>query len=257
MPNFKISDVNRTAALVKKLVEKADINSDGAVRNSEVSSLAKSARAETDPKKIELRSVIMGAQRYAQSKGSTTIESIKKAVDDIAASVKAADKNGDGVITNREYDALATLAAKRFVDFGTQHAHDKVSDFTFPTGRTPSKPSFNWKGTPAAVCTSLLNAHSESKNDNFWPKWGSPGPGPSRYVLSATEARQMVAALEPLYASRQKAVITELASRTTESKFGCVSCDAGARAVFAAYAKKVGVQALRFGAPRAPSMPSP
>lgn len=258
MPNFKVADVGRTAALIKKLVEKADTNGDGAVRNFEVDSLAKNPpRAETDPNKLDLRSAIQGAQRYAQAKGSVTVDSIKKAVDEIAASVKAADKNGDGVIGDAEYKALATLAAKRFVDFGTKHAGDKVTDFTFPAQHDPVRPRFNWAGTPAEVCSSLLNAYSDPKNDNFWPAWGSPSKTAARYVLTATEAKAMVKALEPLYASRQKAVITELSGRTSASTFGCVSCDAGARAVFQAYAKSVGVQGLTFASPRAPQMPSP
>ena len=67
----------------------------------------------------------------------------------------------------------------------------------------------------------------------------------------------MVKALEPLYASRQKSVLADLAGRTATSNFGCVACDADARVVFKAFARTLGVTGLRFGSPPPPQMPSP
>jgi hypothetical protein len=100
------------------------------------------------------------------------------------------------------------------------------------------------------VCTSLLNAFSERKNDNF----GGP-EGPSRYVLATGEATKMVAALKPLYPARQKAVLTELARRTLVSEIGCVAVTSGARAVFEKYARDLGVTGLQFKSPNAPKLP--
>lgn len=259
MGNMKVSDVTRTATLLKKLIAKADTNKDGAVSNGDVKAI--SPEHPRDPAKVSrqagLRSAIHGAQRYAQSKGSTTVKSVQKAVDDIAAAVKKADKDGDGKISDTEYRSLATLAAKRFVDFGQVHAKDKVTDFKLEPQREQPLPRFSWSGTPQEVTSSLLMAYSARQNDSWWPSWGSPDKGPARYVLSKAEAEAMVKALEPLYASRQKSVIAELAARSAVSKFGCVSCDAGARRVFEAYAQGLGVSGLTFGSPAAPKMPNP
>lgn len=259
MSKMKVADVARTASLLKRLVAKADTNKDGAVRAPEITRI--SPHHPRDPKasarQAELKSALHGAQRFAMSKGSVTVASIQQAVDDIAARVKAADKDRDGVISETEYAALATVAARRFVDFGQRHARDKVSDFTLAPQQEAPAPRFDWRGSAQAVCSSLLNAFSTRGNDNFWPEWASQGRGPSRYVLTQAEARKMVEALGPLYASRQKAVLTELASRTAQSTFGCVACNAGAAAVLEAYAQRLGVQGLTFGSPSAPRMPSP
>lgn len=258
MPRLKLTDVTRSASLLKKLVEKADTNKDGAVRSGEVAALSPNqTRGNPAPPQLQLRSAIDGARRFAMSKGSVEVPDIQKAVDEIARRVKAADKDGDGFLSDAEQNALDTVAAKRFVAFAAEHKNSKVGDFTFAPQRTPRPPPFSWAGTPSQVCSSLLNAFSDRKNDNFWPDWGSPTKGASRYVLSKAEAQKMVTALTPLYASRQKAVVAELAARSAKSEFGCVSFDAGARAVFTAYAAQLGVQGLKFESPGAPKMPSP
>jgi general secretion pathway protein J len=57
-------------------------------------------------------------------------------------------------------------------------------------------------------------------------------------------------------ADRQKAVLTELASRTQMFNPGCVSPTNAGKAVLEAYAAKLGLS-LDFQQPSAPSMPSP
>jgi hypothetical protein len=259
MPKMKAADVARTASLLKRLAVKADTNKDGALRNPEITQL--SPYSPRDPRSntpnADLKSALHGAQRFALSRGEATVEAIHRAIDEIAQRVKAADRDGDGLVSEREYAALATVAAQRFVDFGEKHATAKVSDFKLEPQRETTPPRFDWRGTPGQVCSSLLNAFSEAKNDNFWPEWASPAKGASRYVLTQAEAKKMVEALEPLYASRQKSVLTELARRTLTSEFGCVSCSAGARAVFDAYAQRLGVQGLQFLSPGAPRVPAP
>ncbi len=93
------------------------------------------------PRQQDLRSAIHGAQRYGQSKGSTSVKSVQDAVDTIAAAVKKADKDGDGVVSDSAYKSLATLAAKRFVDFGQVHAKDKVTDTGFSFTPSSMRPS--------------------------------------------------------------------------------------------------------------------
>jgi hypothetical protein len=255
---FKVSDVGRTASLLKKLVEKSDVNQDGAVRWRE-------ARWGVDPKNgrgitskknprdyFTTAQAIESAMRFSQSKGSSEIGAIKKSIDEIARRVKAADQDGDGIINDSEHRKLKTGAENTFVRFGQEYAGDKLADFNLPATHQAKLPSFSWKGTPKQVCTSLLNAYSERKNDNFWSNLG-----PSRFVLTQTEAKKMVDALKPLYPSRQKAVLTELAARTLKSEFGCVSCNAGARSVFEKLARDLGVSGLQFRSPAAPKQPAP
>lgn len=258
MPKLKLTDVTRSAVLLKKLVEKADTNRDGAIRSGEVTALSPAAnRGNPSPPQLQLRSAIDGARRFAMSKGSVEVADVKKAVDELAARVKAADKDGDGFLSEKEQQSISTVGARRLVGFARAHAGSKVSDFTFQKPRPSKPPPFNWSGPPSQVCASLLNAFSNRKNDNFWPEWGSPTPGASRYVLSKAEAEKMVNALTPLYASRQKAVLTELAGRSEKSEFGCVAFDPSARAVFERYAASLSVSGLKFGAPSAPKMPTP
>jgi hypothetical protein len=258
MASLKASDVTRGATLLKRLVDRADTNLDGAIRTGEVDSIAPpNPRLPRTRRQNDLRSALDGVRRYSIAKGSAKVTDLKKTVDLFARRLKATDANKDGQLSDTERKSLSTMGERRFADFVAHQAGAKVSDFKLAPQRTPQAPRFSWKGTPAQVTSSLLQAFSDSKNDNFWPRWGSPGKGAARYVLTRAEANKMVKALEPLYATRQQAVIAELASRTQASEFGCVSCDAGARAVFAAYAGRLGVAGLTFGSPSAPKMPAP
>ena len=263
MPSrLKLSDVSKTAALLKKLVEKSDVNLDGAVRWRE-------ARWGVDQKKglgitskkkpgekLLAGAAVEAAMKFSQSKGSSEVKDIKKSIDEIARRVKAGDKDGDGFINEKEHRQLKTGAESTFVSFGATFATHKLTDFNLPVQHQGRLPSFSWKGTPAQVCSSLLNAFSDRKNDNFWSNWSGVGSDPSRYVLTQTEARKMVAALKPLFPARQEAVLKELAARTAKSEFGCVSVNAGARTVFEKFARDLGVSGLQFKSPAAPKQPA-
>ena len=150
---------------------------------------------------------------------------------------------------------LKTTGDARFLGFVAWSKGTTLSDLDFPAKYTPPKPTFKWSGTPAEVCTSLLRAESKSSNDNHWPDWANLD-GPSRYVIDGGEAKAMVKALGQLYINRQKAVLTELASRTQMLNPGCVSPTDAGKAVLEAYATKLGLS-LDFQQPSAPSMPSP
>lgn len=256
--NFKVADTARTASLLKKLVEASDVNMDGAVRWQEArwgvdrqKGVGISHKHPTaGQKRVSPAQTIESAVRFTQSKVSSEIPEIKKSIDEFAKRAKAADKNRDGVLSDNEVRRIVSGAAQAFVGFGREYSKAKFSDFILPTKHQGKLPSFSWKGSTATVCSSLLNAYSERKNDNF-----GGGEGPRRYRLNASEATKMVQALEPLYLARQKAVLTELASRTLKSFHGCVAVDDGARAVFRAYAAKLGVTGLQFKSPAAPPVP--
>lgn len=258
---FKVSDVGRTATLLKKLVEKADVNKDGAVRWREARYGGDTGTPITPKKKVRNArapgEAIEAAVRFTQTRGSSEVKEIKKSIDEISRRVKAGDKDKDGFISDQEHRQLKSGAESAFVFFGKSYAGHKLTDFNLPAQREARPPAFSWKGTPQQVCTSLLRAFSDRKNDNFWASWATSDSGPSRFVLTQAEAKKMVDALQPLYPARQKAILTELAGRTLESKFGCVSCNAGARAVFEKYATDLGVPGLSFKSPAAPKQPAP
>ncbi len=81
--------------------------------------------------------------------------------------MKAADRDGDGFIAEGEQGSAATGAETSFVNFGARFGGHQLSDFNLPTQHQGRLPRFSWKGTPAEVCSSLLLAFSDRKNDNF------------------------------------------------------------------------------------------
>ena len=255
---MKVADLTAGAALLKKLVERSDANRDGAVRWEE-------ARWGVDRQKgigVHLKrgekfgsqaaQAIESAVRFTQgTTGSSQIKDIKTAITELSRRVRAGDRDKDGFISEAEARRFTTGGESQLALFTGKYAKKKLEDFVLPVQRDTRLPAFSWKGSAKQVTSSLLNAFSDRKNDNFWGRSG----GASRFVLGADEAKKMVAALKPLYPSRQEAVLTELSSRTLESKFGCVSVNAGARAVFEKYAQDLGVTGLEFLSPKAPPAP--
>jgi hypothetical protein len=259
MSKVKVSDLTRSAALLKKLVDASDVNKDGALRWKEALwGVDPKKRAGISPKRkkagrdsITPAEVVNSVMRFSQVKGSSEITQVKKAIDELTQRARGRDKDKDGFISDAEQRRGTSGAEQAVIRFAGAFAHDSLDDFNLPVQHETRLPRFSWTGTTKEVCSSLLNAYSERKNDNSW----GMGDGPSRYVLSTGEAQKMVKALEPLYASRQKAVLTELARRTEKSEFGCVSVTAGARGVFEKYAAKLQVTGLEFKSPAAPKAP--
>jgi hypothetical protein len=257
-PFFKVSDIAKTASLLKKLIDASDVNSDGAVRLKEARYGDKLNGLGIQPKKPTAAqkntagpgATLEAVVRFSQANGSSEIPALKKTIDELAKRARAADRDGDGFINDNEQRAMSSGAEQSFVRFGAAYSNLKITDFILPTKHTGTLPKFSWAGTPDKVCTSLLNAFSERKNDNFWD-----GRGVSRYVISAAEAKKMVEALAPLYPARQKAVLEELAKRTLKSEFGCVFVSPDAVPVFKKLAADLGVTGLQFKAPKPPPAP--
>jgi hypothetical protein len=252
MADIKLRDVNRAATLLKQVVGRADLNQDGAIRSGDLDKLTAHGMSGDS---VQIVSGIRGPLGRATANGDRSITSIKAAVDELKARARAADTDGDGTLSVAEQKKLKTTGDLRFLGFVAWSKGTTLSDLDFPAKYTPPKPTFKWSGTPAEVCTSLLRAESKSSNDNHWPDWANLD-GPSRYVIDGGEAKAMVKALGQLYINRQKAVLTELASRTQMFNPGCVSPTNAGKAVLEAYAAKLGLS-LDFQQPSAPSMPSP
>lgn len=253
MPDFPLTRIASTARLLKQLIDRSDANMDGALRRGEINGALTPKTISPSDKRVRIPALTLRSlQNFAQIKGSVQVTAVKAAVDEAVRRIRAADKDHDGILTEAEQRALRSGAEGGFVSFGLEFGKLHLKDFNLPPQHRGQLPPFRWSGTPEKVCTSLLNAFSERKNDNYWS-----GQGPSRYVITTGEAKKMVAALQPLYPSRQKAVLAELSKRTQSSFFGCVACTTGAQKVLTAYAAKLGTSGLTFLAPRAPSEPSP
>jgi hypothetical protein len=259
MPNVKLADVNRSAALLKKIVARADLNKDGAIRDGDMRQIREhlgvapktSGRWLTPEDGPQLVAGINSAVGRAKSRGGPQLEKIYAAIDDFKALAKAADVDKNGQLDPVEQKRLRTGGEKQFMNFVNWSKSKTMSDIDLPEQHAFAKPKFKWSGTPQEVCQSLLAAHSDPKNDNFWPDWG--GKGAARYVLSAAEANEMTTALAPLFPARQKAVLTELAKRTGAVEFGCVSPDNAAKKVLEKYADSLGLK-LVFKQPAAPKI---
>ena len=259
MANIKLTDVTHGAALLKKIVAKADLNKDGAIRDGDMRQIRDhlgvapktSSGWLTGADGPQLVAGINSVVGRAISRGGPQLDKINTAIDEFQASAKKADLDGNGLLTDVEQKRLKTTGEKQFLNFVQWAKSKTISDIDLPAQHEFTKPEFKWSGTPEEVCQSLLAAHSDSKNDNFWPSWG--GKGAARYVLTATEAKEMVKALAPLYPARQKAVLTELARRTAKSEFGCVSPNSAAKKVLEDCATSLGLH-LVFKQPGAPAL---
>ncbi|MCK6545873.1 hypothetical protein L6R52_08390 [Myxococcota bacterium] len=264
MASVKLSDVDRAARLLKQVADRADINKDGAIRAGDLNAIRAHEARHAGPNvdRTELSPTghaiagLNAAVGRAKSRGGPQLERVHEAIDDFKRLARAGDRDGNRVLSEVEQRRLPTAGEKNFMQFVVWAKGKTMRDIDLPPQRDPARPRFDWRGTPAEVCQSLLAAHTRTGNDNFWPSWGGTNPGPSRYVITTTEAREMVAALEPMSARRQKAVLTALAARTESSEFGCVSPTDAAKRVLETYAASLGL-ALDLGQPSAPLMPGP
>ncbi|MFO0722638.1 MAG: hypothetical protein U1E65_02565 [Myxococcota bacterium] len=247
MVQVRLSQVHRAATLLKQGIERSDLNMDGALRSSDISKVSSALPDKDKP----FASGLMAASFRANHSGSHSLAVTKKSVDELEKLLGKADQDKNGKLDEAEIKTLKTQGERRFLDFVIWSKGKKLSSLSLPPQHPPHKPKFNYAGTPAEVCQSLLDAVSSRGNDNFWP-WGDPSP--SRYVINGTEAKAMVATLKKLYPARQKSVLTVLASRTHESGFGCVSPNAAGTKILQAYAQSLGLS-LEFMQPAAPKMP--
>ncbi|MBI4817540.1 MAG: hypothetical protein HY791_14865 [Deltaproteobacteria bacterium] len=243
--------IDRAAKLAKTLVDKSDINTDGAIRQGDIGKI----RKESSTKAMDdYAGLLDQARRTAAKSGGSTIGNVKKAMDTAAKKLKARDKDGNKAIDDQEAVKSMTVLESRMLEFSKSSKRKSASSFDFPEKYQAKPPKFSWKGSASEVAVSLLNAYSKPANDNMFPSWVSSNPGEPRalrFVVNGTEAKSMVAALKKLYVSRQKSVMTELVARSEGSSYGCLSPTNAGKKVLEDYAKDLGLD-LEFGQPAAP-----
>lgn len=252
MASIKHTDLTKGARLLKQLVPKADLNGDDAIRDSDVKRLR--THAEDDAKFQPVWAAMDGLRRSARKLGGPSVDNIKQTIDEAVDKLKARDRDGNRKLDPAEEKRM-TVAESMVVNFTRVAKNKKVRDFSFPAKREWQPGRFDYRGTAAEVCTSLLNAFSHPGNDNQWPEWARAADGSksSRFVVDRDEATTMVDALKKLYTNRQRAVLTELAGRTHESAQGCMSPTDGGKTIFERYATELGLD-LEFRQPAAPRL---
>ncbi|MCK6552329.1 hypothetical protein L6R52_41245 [Myxococcota bacterium] len=252
MAGIKHTDLTKGARLLKQLVPKADLNGDEAIRDGDIRRLH--AHAQENDAFEPVAAAMSGLRRSANKLGGPSIENIQQTIDDAVDKLKARDRDGNRKLDTAEEKRM-TVAESMVLTFAKAAKNKKVRDFKFPEKREWKPGRFDYRGSAAEVCTSLLNAFSHPKNDNMWPEWARAPDGSraARFVVDRDEAKTMVDALKKLYPNRQKAVLTELAARTERSVQGCVSPTDGGKTVFERYAAELGLD-LEFGQPAAPHL---
>jgi len=249
MGNVKLSDVNAGVRLLKRVIDKVDVNKDGAIRSTDIKKWSDGMRHGADSYTSEQGAVlgaVSASMNVATRNGGRAIDNVKAAADALKERIKKADADGDGKLSADEQKRVKG-PEKGVLNFVIAYKGKTLADVDLPTTHEPSRPQFKWSGTPADVAQSLLASSSSRGNDNFWPDSAEP----SRYVVNEAEASEMLTALAPLYQSRQKAVLKELCRRSNDPGFGCVSPNNAAKAVLEERARELGLD-LEFGQPRAP-----
>ncbi|MCK6552653.1 LOB domain containing-protein [Myxococcota bacterium] len=255
MASLKITDVNKAGRLLKKLADKADLNGDKAIRESDIAKLAR--HSEQHDEFTPVVQTIDALRRSARSKGGPSLENIHKTIDQAVERLAARDRDGSKTLSDVEQGRRMTGAEAQLLRFAKEAKNKKVSDYEFPPKHEWRPGRFVYRGTPADVCQSLLDAFSKPANDNFWPGWaaGDDRPRASRYVIDGTEARSMVRALKKLNPNRQEAIMLELDGRTRAPVYGCASPTNAGKRVLEAYARELGLD-LDLGQPGAPRVPN-
>ncbi len=257
MASIKLTDITKSIAAAKTFAKKTDLDKDGIVTNAETKAIAShlSKTNQTATPSLALDTLMQWSKKKFND---TSVKDLVAAADDLGKRIKAADKDGDGQLSDTEQKSLRTNGERGLVQFALAMKGKSAGDFDLKTTLPPEKPGFfDYRGTPVQVCENLLKAFSRKSNDNFWPTW-SGLKTPSRYVLDSNEAKAMVGALKKLFDGKQKSVLQALSDRTQMSGVGCVSPDAAAQAIFKDYAKSLGMNTLPFKGPvTAPKMPAP
>jgi hypothetical protein len=249
MGNVKISDVNAGVRLLKRVIDKVDVNQDGAVRPTDIGKWyneVRNADGTLPGKQGLLFDAVTVSMNVATRNGGRSVENLKAAADTLKERIKKADADGDGKLSAEEQRKVKGPET-RLLNFVIAYKGKTLADIDLPTPQEPYRPRFKWSGTPAEVAQSLLESKSSPGNDNKWPDT----PKSSRYVINEAEAREMLTALAPLYKSRQKAVLQELCNRSQASQFGCVSPNTAAKKLLEKSSRELGLD-LDFGQPAAP-----
>jgi hypothetical protein len=265
MADMKLKRVQSGAALVKKLLEKAD-NGDQTLTVGEVdkalgpSNPPPGTRPDTWSADLATRSVLTAAVNKTKSTGDRTLDGIKKGVDAAFKEIKAADLDGDGALTVAEQKKVKTNLGKLLMGFAEAHGDKSVTWFKIKPGEEMYVPKRPFRAPANATASAWVDAAVKHfngfSNDNS--THGRRPDSITRYVLGTTEAKGIVSELEKLTATKARAALRALDKRiNTGNPLRIedpkrVYLDEGGQKVMGALAKKLGISVDLKGEPKAP-----
>lgn len=260
MADLKLTRVRSGAALVKKLLDKAD-NGDATLTLSE---LKKAYRGNRPPDQwtvdVKTHDVLQAAVNKKKSAGERSVGGIKQGVDEALAEIKAADLDRDGQLTAAEQKKVKTPLGRSLLAFSEAHGDKSVTWFKIKAAEEVYVPSRPFRAPPNASPVHWIDAAVKHfngySNDN-----STHGPRPqsiTRYVLGRTEASGLVAELEKLPAAKAKAALIALGKRIntprplTIEEPRRIYLDDEAQKAVGAFAKRLGVKVDLKGELKAP-----
>jgi hypothetical protein len=192
------SEINAAASLLKRLVDKADVNKDGSLTPRDLNTAAgkpKTAKRyeHMDVSTFEALKLTVGGGKSA---GKQDNVGLKEIIDDAKVRALALDRDGNGVLSAAEGSRRTTNLAKALMEFARNHAGDKVADFKFgkleEPGFRPARP-FTPRGNAEQVANAVVKHFDNWNNNNRWP-----GGFTSRVVMGPDESKLVLAEIEKL-----------------------------------------------------------
>lgn len=253
MKNVTMSQVKSGAALLKKLLAKAD-NGDGTLTVRELQAAVNPAKGK--PVDGLTQATLVDAVNKMKVTSERTVKGIQKAVDDVFKEIKKGDVDGSSSISPEEVKKLKTKLAKSLVEFSGTHGRKSASSFNIVPHvedvYVPTRPFRAPKNASSAHYVDSLVQHFNSwANDNS--KHGRRPESITRYVLGVDETKAVAKEIAKLAPAKAKAALRELAKRIA-GKDGAMPLyvDPKGQTVLNRVAKDFGVTANFKGNPRAP-----
>ncbi|MBK7556262.1 MAG: hypothetical protein IPI55_17190 [Flavobacteriales bacterium] len=250
------SEINAAASLLKRLVDKADVNKDGSLTPRDLNTAAgkpKTAKRyeHMDVSTFEALKLTVGGGKSA---GKQDNVGLKEIIDDAKVRALALDRDGNGVLSAAEGSRRTTNLAKALMEFARNHAGDKVADFKFgkleEPGFRPARP-FTPRGNAEQVANAVVKHFDNWNNNNRWP-----GGFTSRVVMGPDESKLVLAEIEKLSPARAKAVLTRISESIHSGAPGLMYVTPEALRQWDRVAARLGVPDLDFkGARTAPGFP--
>lgn len=256
MATVKVDDVKKAGGLLRELVVRADLNDDGTLSSDEIALACRSLEQRYPEDRGISAAVLRCLVSRAARKDRATLGELTARIDHLVEEVLAAGRDEDGRVSAQRLRGPRFRDAQQFVEFAQVHGRKSIEDLWLPPRRTACRPAFNWGGAPDQAVDSLLEACSDPARNDYWPirlvKVGSRARA-SRYVIGEEEAGTMTRTLRKLFPEHARRVLTELARRSQDPAFGCVSFSPAAQRKLRHLARELSSGELAFGCPPAPT----
>lgn len=270
MPTLSNKKVAQATSLLQKLVRKVD-NGDEILTAYELHRTNKTKhirgsyvyvpQGTTHQLDTETETALLAAINRAKSKSQRGVDEIAKGIGEAGKEAKAADRDGDGKLSDAEAKKVRSPLGKSLVAFARVHGGDSISDFKIDVAPVkvyvPKRPFVAPKNkTAPELVEALLRHFNDWGNDNHV---GIGSRESTRHVLATAEAEGITRAIAKLPETTAKAVLREFSKRIKQPDYRGngfepkrVYVMPKAVGLFDKLAKKLGVTASFVGNPVAP-----